>query len=247
MVHDLCALSVGNIFCYIETVREPTDCTSKALRIHVGAGSIQYDSRLYDRVSGRVPSEAQRSYDAHSGVSTGEIRVLHLDTASPQLSLDTVVQERLSNIAFWYRISSKCGTMTFSPTTLEARLVAACEYRLWSGGSCPDPHKWKFVLRNSEHLTVYGEGVVASKETRSLEHFVLRPLRSNTLGHCAAVACSVNAIALITDDNELLLFAKYWATMRAEREIDRKAGCELGRRKKKSFPSGPFPYYELIF
>ncbi|KAJ9609954.1 hypothetical protein H2200_006284 [Cladophialophora chaetospira] len=203
-----------------------------AVRFHVGAGSIQHGSQMYHEVSGRIRSDVRRCYEVESLEETADATLLSQDTTSPDLSCKAVVEDRAGRLAFWYRITSREGVMTFSPTEQLAQLVKARAYlvehahlRLGAGDRKPD-------FSTLSYAVAKGEGIVPVYRFPH-DRFLLRPLRLNTLGRCTALACSANRTALVRSEDELARFLEFWTE--AKDQI-LEGDSILGR----------YPYYELI-
>ncbi|KIW31567.1 uncharacterized protein PV07_03203 [Cladophialophora immunda] len=220
---ELCAFSDGAMFYYVETLREPTDRIEHATRIHVGAGSIQCGSKLYNFVSGRIPIEAVHRYPAHHVTRNGPIDLLNQDTTSPELALQAMVRKSIGSLAFWYRVSCRQGKMTFSPSRLVEKLAEARAYLLPLDNPYSGP-EGRSILDGKECVMVHGEGRAPPLHENEV---ILRPLRSNLLGRCVVIASSEGQyIALVKNDDEFAGFKRFWLSRIKEndsrlRAIDR--------------------------
>lgn len=209
---DCSARSDGKLYCYIETLREPTDCIDRALLIHIGSGSIQYESRLHDAVFDQGSSRGTQSYYPARNVTTTEnISVLAQDTSSTGLAVEAMVEDRADILSLWYRISSKRGTTAISPARLLMKLTDASHYLISEYDISADIRLWQPVLSGGVYTMAEGEGGVE----HSLNCLLLRPLRSNLLGRCIAITKSEQRVALVKNDDQLVIFAKFWAFRKA--------------------------------
>lgn len=127
------AISDGKICCFIDTVRELSDCYEQASVVHVGAGSIQVGYRLHYTVF-----DGQKDYTDYTqhGYSAQQAENLHYDeistrlaqdTTSPGLQVTSVVHDSV-HLAFWYRFSpqsaSQPGEILISPGSFVKHLLA---------------------------------------------------------------------------------------------------------------------------
>lgn len=208
----------GKLYCYVGSLRGLSDRLEHTSRIHVGSGSIQYGTRLHYKVFDElIASDSQRAgYSARSTSLVSDISLLWQDTASPGLQLHGMVEERLDNLSFKYRISSRYGALTISPGKFSKSLRRALHYKVGEKSPKSDVADW-LPLSGGVYILVEGEGGADISDRCHL----LRPMRSNLLGRCVAISGSRQLTALVKNDEELADFARFWDFQRKKRPDER--------------------------
>ncbi|KIW22389.1 uncharacterized protein PV07_12279 [Cladophialophora immunda] len=209
------AINDGKIYLYVKTLEKLTDCAEQAMIVHVGSGSIEYDSRPYDAVydlSSR--SERQQYYAARRTTVVDGIDKLDQDTSTVPLSLKAFAEEKADTLSFWYQVSSNSGTVTISPANLLQMLVGATRYL--NGDFLQtesDSKEGLLLLQSSQYILVEGEGGVEYSENCHL----LRPHKSNQVARCVALCRSEQKVVLVKNQAQLIAFAKFFAHARAKK------------------------------
>ena len=207
------AVSDGKIYCFAGSVRELSDCYEKASTVHIGAGMIQSGDRLHYSVfdeseGGEVDYETQQLTTFQGTIAEG----LALDTTSPELRAEVMVEERIC-LTFWYRLYSSRGNLRISPSMLVKSLGLAnsageywrSRYRDDFGGSKSEYD----VERSVEIMIAHGEGSLPNDQKTKSGGIIVRPHHNNMLGRCAAIALSPLPKTMINKPEELDQFARH--------------------------------------
>lgn len=207
------AASDGKIYCFVDSVRELSDCYKTASIVHIGVGTIQFGDRLHYSIfdesrSAKAGYETLRLTAFHGATPEG----LALDTTSPELKVEAMVEER-RKLTFWYRLYSRRGNILISPGVFVDDLKGANQFRdYWkslyqhhlSGGY----ESGDIAGRSLEILTAQGEGTLPNGYKIGSGGIIVRPHHNNTLGRCAAIALSPRPKALINKPEDLDHFAR---------------------------------------
>ena len=215
------AQSNGSLYCYIHLIEELTDNLQMACKIHVGPGSIecraQHYKKLYD-TSGLL--ESQPAYPASHTGTVDNIKHFEYDSTSSPIESQAVLEERPACLYFRYQISSPWGRVLIPPSRLLDALKSALSYKCSKRQSIAERESWNPVLWGYRYALVHGEGLVDISD----KCHMLRPLRGNILGRCVAMALTKAPMALIKTEEDLELFARFWARRRDLRaEIEERA------------------------
>ena len=216
------AISDGKVYCFIETVRELSDHFERASVVNVGAGSIQVESRLHNRIlDGQGHMEALSDYEAFRvGTYRDNIpAIMTHDTTSPELRAEAVVEDSI-NLSFWYRLSSKHGQTVISPGKFINNLQTAIGYAVyaqpqsWDDKPCTDSTSASDVASCQDITVVDGEGLLA-RQFQAPSNIVIRPHCGNMLGRCVALVNSTRTVAMLNEtiamlnkDEDLVQFAR---------------------------------------
>jgi hypothetical protein len=202
------ARSDGKLYCYTKLLEKLTDTMEEACKIHVGSGHIEYRTRLYPALydtNGR--SGSQVGYPAQRTEVVDTINSLKFDSTSNPIETHLVVEEEPTHLYLRHRISTNSGYMLIAPTVFFERLQKAIRYRFSDRLPTAARERWNSVLSGFQYILVHGEGLVNNSD----RCHILRPLTGNVLGRCAAISRTESPMALVKTDDELELFARFWA------------------------------------
>ena len=208
------AASDGKLYCYVENLRELSDRFEQASLIHVGSGAIHFGTQLHSHVFDlQHNSDQANGYPARNTTMTSDISVLNRDSASPDLQIEAVVEEKVSVLAFGYRVSSRLRSFMVLPGQFIHQLREARMYK-WAK-PMPDPKglSWHPILGGGSYILVEGEGWIDIAQSCH----ILRPLRANLLGRCVAISRSQQPVALVQNDEELVKFETIWFRQQYDR------------------------------
>ena len=112
------AVSDGEIFCYIDTIRQLSDQLETARIVHVGAGPIQVEDTLHFAVYDKDPRADALTpwYETLQVKPTGGsvLEALNQHTTSPDIAVKAMVGDG-RQVTFSYIISSLHGAITIPP------------------------------------------------------------------------------------------------------------------------------------
>lgn len=208
------AKSDGKLYCHSRLVEELTDNVQVASQIHVGSGQMEYRSRIHQALldsDGRGSHEA--GYPARSTQVVDSTDDLERDTTSSPISSEVVIIETPAHLYLRHQINTPSGYIEIIPTLFLQRLQDAMEYRNSARIPFSNGIRWNAVLQGHQYIMAEGEGLVEV----SHQCHVLRPLQGNMLGRCAAIAKSQCPVALVVDQQDLELFARFWCRQHDER------------------------------
>lgn len=209
------AKSDGKLYCYSRLVEGLTDNIQVASQIHVGSGQMEYRSRIHQALldnDGRGQHEA--GYPARSTQVVDSTAFLGRDTTSSPISSEVVIVETPAHLYLRHRVNTASGYIEIIPTLFLQRLQEAMEYQHCTRISLSNSTRWNAVLQGHQYIVVEGEGLVEV----SHQCHVLRPLQGNILGSCAAIAKTQCAVALVRDQKDLELFARFWCMQHDKRK-----------------------------
>ncbi|CAI6339208.1 unnamed protein product [Periconia digitata] len=213
-IFGVVAQSDGKIYCYTQLLEGLTDDPQEAFKIHVGSGQIEYLSRPY-----RAVYDTSGQQEAFLGSSARKVEVvesidsLASDTTSPRIESQLVVDEEPTHLCVRHRISTDSGHTFISPSAFYEQLQNATCYKRLSRIPEHEHASWSAVLSGGfKYILVHGEGLVV----RSRRCHMLRPHRGNLLGRCVALSRTKDHVALVKTDEDLKIFARYWARLRDE-------------------------------
>ncbi|KAF2849668.1 hypothetical protein T440DRAFT_508506 [Plenodomus tracheiphilus IPT5] len=224
------AHSDGRVYCYTHTLAELTDDLQVAEQIHVGLGQIQYRTQVYQSLHDDIRiGKDLANYPARYTHAETLHNQLTQDTSSSSITSQLLVEELPTFLGISHQVTSDSGRVLIGPSAFLENLWLANCYKYYEKLPKSPKVEWESVLHDKEVIVVYGEGRFQASDTCH----TIRPHRGNRLGRCVAIWISAlhgTRTALVTTDEEVELFARFWA----KHNIDRIA-------------SGKTPvYYSLI-
>ncbi|KAF2008662.1 hypothetical protein BU24DRAFT_429239 [Aaosphaeria arxii CBS 175.79] len=219
------AKSDGKTYCYIQLLEGLTDNLQEARKIHVGSGGIEYGTRLHSTLFDTNYSEPHPGYPVRDTAVVDSIDHLNFDSTSNPIRVQLVIEEEPLHILLRYHVNTQQGDIFISPTVFFWHLLKANLYKFAARYSASDSKEWESVLRTHKYIMVHGEGLVKASD----KYHLLRPLRGNVLGRCVAMSTTKSPMALVRTDEELQIFARFWARWLVDRDPADKAGdyCSL--------------------
>lgn len=176
---DMCTLSEGAIYCYMDTILNMTDKVEQAYRVHVGAGTINRGSQIHNYILGWRLGQSSNHPAERFGFDDSNAELFG-DTTSPSLRMEPVVTEGI-NISFSYELfTDKCGAQV-SPNNLADLLFEASRHRV---SMRPNGNRHtSFPLIEHKQLRVVGEGRYQNADhDDDTFNIMLRPHHGNLLG-----------------------------------------------------------------
>jgi hypothetical protein len=207
------------MYCFLDSVAGLSMSFTRASKVHVGIGAIEYRSRLHNRVFDRtviIPSETDTDYTEQEVTCTTYLSTLHADLSSPFLTLKAVVQDIFS-LMFYYRISLTRERMSIGPAEFAMRTLSRvagneAASKLISERESNEAN----ALKDRTYQVVWGEGKVPGKG------LFLRPHEGNLVAQCVAASWAPKHTVFVASEQELARVLAWYTKMHQNGEGDMK-------------------------
>ncbi|KAL2856735.1 hypothetical protein BJX68DRAFT_263276 [Aspergillus pseudodeflectus] len=202
------AFSAGGIYCFLDSLKGLSMNFSRASKVHVGCGVIEYRSRLHTWVLD--PSHTavmSATYPPDAVTQTNNLEELWKDLSSWPLTLEAVVEDTF-RLVFYYRISSPTAKRLIFPAAFVHESLGAISRNMARAIWWTDTkYRGANIPSDMTYGLVRGEGHVHASETGIL----LRPHMDNLLAQCLVATSHERQTVFVTNKLQLASILEWYA------------------------------------